>query len=122
MSTEANGSRRGPLGLNINSGISIGLACLIVAAALWVRDGQTKTKEDVLALADARYASREALDSKYATLNELVNARVTILTERLSALSSAVGDLRTSTSTLPDVLAAVRDIQRQLDRIEKERK
>lgn len=121
-STEPNGSKPREKRLNTNSYISIGLAGTLIAGILWLKSTVDTSQTDTLAKADQRYATREALDAKWNTLNEIVNARITIITERLTAVSSSIGELRSTVAGVPDLTATMKDIQRQLDRIEKERK
>jgi hypothetical protein len=118
----SNTPKRWAQGLNVNSYISIGLMLTVVSSALWVQASISSSKDEILRQSDERYASREALEAKWGTINELVNARVQVLTDRLSAVSSALNDLRVTVAGIPDLSAGVKDIQRQLDRIEKDRK
>lgn len=120
--SESRGSFRERLGLNTNSYISIGLAAMFLAGVIAVFSKIDAKGTEVIAASDAKYATRDALEAKWGSMNELVNARVTVLTERVAAVGTSLSELRSTVAGVPELTATMKDIQRQLDRIERDKK
>lgn len=68
--------RSKPLLLNNNSYLSIGIVVLVIAATLWIKDGQAKSASDVKATANdlAHYKELQKKDS------ELLGVKIDALT------------------------------------------